>query len=289
MADIKIFVCCHKRDAVPKHPLLIPIQTGAALADTRFLGFLYDDVGTNISSKNPNYCELTAQYWAWKNIEADYYGFFHYRRYLYPDRRETQPYRVELRPTRAWLNRAGFAGFAELIQDYDLIMPKREDMHMSARAQYGAAPFHHQKDLETAERIVAERYPEYTAAMEKYLSEDLCYFCNMFIMRRQVFQRYCEWLFSVLEAFDREADRSGYSEQEQRVNGYLGERLLGIYATYLQQSGGYSLLELPKACFYPGIDGLYRKVINTVLPPGSRRRAVVKRCVRRLGVVGGYA
>lgn len=41
-----------------------------------------DNEGDNISGKNPDYCELTAQYWAWKNIDCDYYGFFHYRRYL---------------------------------------------------------------------------------------------------------------------------------------------------------------------------------------------------------------
>lgn len=54
----------------------------AALADHRFKGMQHDDEGENISYKNPYYCELTAQYWAWKNLDADYYGLFHYRRYF---------------------------------------------------------------------------------------------------------------------------------------------------------------------------------------------------------------
>jgi len=84
MPNINIFVACHHPIFVPNHPLLIPIQVGAALTSERFPGFLYDDTGDNISSKNRSYCELTAQYWAWKNINVDYYGFFHYRRYLFP-------------------------------------------------------------------------------------------------------------------------------------------------------------------------------------------------------------
>ena len=74
--DIKLFVCCHRPVDVPKHPLLVPLQVGAALADSRFYGFLHDDAGENISRKNRSYCELTAQYWVWKNVRADYYGFF---------------------------------------------------------------------------------------------------------------------------------------------------------------------------------------------------------------------
>ena len=64
MADIKLFVCCHQQSAVPKHPLLVPIQVGAALSDRRFPGFIPDDTRWNISEKNRSYCELTAQYWA---------------------------------------------------------------------------------------------------------------------------------------------------------------------------------------------------------------------------------
>ncbi len=92
MADIKLFVCCHRPEKVPKHPLLYPIQVGAALSEVRFPEFLYDDTGENISEKNRSYCELTAQYWAWKNVRADYYGFFHYRRYLYPDTKAKRPF-----------------------------------------------------------------------------------------------------------------------------------------------------------------------------------------------------
>ena len=99
MADVRLFVSCHEAAPVPKHSLLTPVQVGAALSEEKLLGFSRDDEGENISRKNRSYCELTAQYWAWKNVQADYYGFFHYRRYLYPDRKAKRPYRIEGGPT----------------------------------------------------------------------------------------------------------------------------------------------------------------------------------------------
>ena len=79
---IKILVSCHKKSYVPKSKYLFPIQVGCALSDSKYQGMYYDNEGEHISGKNKLYCELTAQYWAWKNLDADYYGFFHYRRYL---------------------------------------------------------------------------------------------------------------------------------------------------------------------------------------------------------------
>lgn len=280
MADIKLFVCCHRAENVPEHPLFVPIQVGTVLAEECFLGFLHDDTGENISEKNRSYCELTAQYWAWKNIETDYYGFFHYRRFLYPDTDAKHPYRIEGVPELELLDRLGYGRFSELIEKYDVIAPIGEDMHVSVREHYANAPHHHRKDLALIEQIVRERHPEMADAAEAYFSGTICYFGNIYIMKRQVFRDYCAWLFPVLEEFDRRADLSGYSPQELRVDGYLAERLFGVWLTFVR--GGLNVLELPRVHFVPdAAERRKKKLLNMLLPPGSKRRAGVKKLGKR--------
>lgn len=276
MADIKLFVCCHRLEEVPKHPLLYPIQVGTALTDTRFPGFLYDDTGENISEKNRSYCELTAQYWAWKNIEADYYGFFHYRRYLYPDQSAKYPYRIEKRATPMVLRKLGYSKFDDIISKYDLVVPKKENMCISVQEHYSRAPSHHHEDLELTERIVKELFPQFTQAMGTYFAGTNCYFGNIFIMKQQIFSDYCNWLFQILEEFDRRANVKNYNQQEGRVNGYLAERLFGIYVISLFQKEIWSILELPRVHFCSGWSGVCGRLQNAVFPPGTKRRAVVK-------------
>lgn len=281
MADIKLFVCCHQPVTVPKHPLLFPVQVGAALAEARFPGFAYDDEGDNISAKNRSYCELTAQYWAWKNVEADYYGFFHYRRYLYPSVSVKQPYRIEREPDEATLNKLGYSRFDKLICQYDLIIPKGEDMHVSVREHYAAAPNHQAKDLALIEEIVADRHPQMVTAMDEYLRGTVNYFGNIYIMRRPVFEDYCAWLFPILEEFDRRADLTGYNAQALRVDGYQAERLLGVY--YAHRRAHLRTLELPRVHFHSGWDYAKRQALSFLFPPGTLQRAIVKAARRRIG------
>lgn len=271
---IKIFVSCHKYSPVPEHPLLVPIQVGAALSGTVFPGFLQDNTGANISALNRSYCELTAQYWAWKNCAADYYGFFHYRRYLYPDVYEKKPYRLEKNCSLQTLDRLHFSSFSDLIPQYDILLPTPENMFVSVREHYNSAPFHFRQDLRLTEKIVAAHYPDYSSAMEAYLSQTRLYFGNIFVMREDIFKDYCSWLFSILAEFERKTDLSNRSPQEMRAPGYLAERLLGVYYTYHQNE--LKTLCLPRVHFLSGKEYYINYAINSILPPGSKIRSKAK-------------
>lgn len=68
--DIKILVATHKKYWMPKDEIYLPIHVGKKGKDD--LGYIGDDTGDNISIKNPNYCELTGLYWAWKNMDCEH-------------------------------------------------------------------------------------------------------------------------------------------------------------------------------------------------------------------------
>ena len=281
MPKTELYVCCHRSYPVPEHPLLRPIQVGAALADARIPGWLHDDEGMNISRLNRSYCELTAQYWAWKNSTAERLGFFHYRRYLYPDPAASAPYILRGRPTNGLLAGLGYDGFERMIGQYDLIVPKGEDMRLSVREHYRRGLDHRGEDLALMERIIADQQPDYRQAMEEYLSGTVCYFGNMYIMRREVFDRYCAWLFPLLAEFDRRAEWGGRSPGQMRVDGYLAERLFGIYLS--KHRAQQPVLELPRVHFEENVRLRWRrKLVNFLLPPGSGRRHFVKE--KRAGI-----
>ena len=282
MENIKLYVSCHKPFDIPAHPLLFPIQVGAEQTQERFNGMLSDAEGENISFLNPQYCELTAQYWAWKNDEADWKGFFHYRRFLYPDLQTIRPYRIEDIPTQMLLKKLGYDEFADLIHQYDLICPIGEQMYISVRQHYASAPFHHGRDLERVERILYQMHPEYQLAAQTYLNGTVHYFGNLYIFSHEQFERYCSWLFPLLAEFDCQTDLTNYSAQERRVDGYLAERLFGIYLTHIRLHEKLRVLELPRVHFESMGGGNYRKkrLLAIALPPNSRRRALIKKIVK---------
>ena len=81
---IKIFVAHHKQWYVYEDDVYVPIQVWKKNAKVD-LWILWDDTWDNISWKNDNYAELTAQYRVWKNYDLrdiDYVWFCHYRRYM---------------------------------------------------------------------------------------------------------------------------------------------------------------------------------------------------------------
>lgn len=260
MSDIKIFVSCHKNSTVPQNALLSKIQVGTALSKETIKSAMYDNTGENISEKNKAYCELTAQYWAWKNVQAEYYGFFHYRRYLtflqdYPVQvggtiraKKVLPYYFCDSPTD------GVEKFAitqeqmeATITKYDIVTVLREQSNSTAYEQY--CQFHKKADLDRMLEILSHRRPEYAEVAKEYMASRSLYFLNMYVMRKELFFAYMEWLFPLLEEFEQQTDFSDYSEQEYRACAYLAERLFGIWFTYMKKDTNIKCCELPYVIF----------------------------------------
>ena len=51
----------------------------------------------------------------------------------------------------------------------------------------------------------------------------------MFIMRKDVMDLYCEWLFPILFELEKRLDISSYSDYDARVFGFVSERLLDVW------------------------------------------------------------
>lgn len=255
--NIKIFVSCDKDSYVPNNPYLYPVQVGSALAKKRFDGMFHDDEEDNISEKNRSYCELTAQYWAWKNQDADYYGFFHYRRYMCFDEslEDDDIYGNVLadKITDETLKKLSIEPevMKEYITSHDAVVVKLRKLlsENTVYSEYGVSNVQHKEDLDAVVDIIKRKYPEFVPAMEKYFASHEAHDCNMLIMRKDIFNDYCTWLFDILEESEKVIDTTYFNVQEYRVFGFLAERLCGLYFTYLKIQGTYNIGEVPKVLF----------------------------------------
>ena len=265
--DIKLFVSCHKLDThIPDNALLQPIQVGAALAASRMPNLLHDDEGDSISEKNRSYCELTGQYWAWQNTDADYYGFLHYRRYFnfskteYPIHHEPFIFGDVTfdRNDDETLQRIDFneEAMRKVITAHDFIAPEPIEAleKTTVYEQYRDSFGHHIEDLDTVMDNIRLKYPDIWPSAQKYLNQTKVYVCNMFVMRRELFRAYSAFLFDVLSTHEKMRDFSHYSPVARRVSGYLGERICGMYLTYLYDKG-YDGIDLQRVYFRNTDDG----------------------------------
>lgn len=261
MSGIQLFATYHNPDVfIPSARSLIPVQAGAAFANTHFKGMKTDDAGDNISIKNPSYCELTTQYWAWKNVDASHYGFMHYRRLfnfsktIYPIHHEPFIFGEVVfdKMSRSSLKEIGFFddNIQEVVKSCDFIAPvaTQSPNGLSVYEQYRSSEGHHIEDLDLAMDIIEKKYPRIWPSACSYLNQAIMYVCNMFVMRKELFFDYSAFLFDVLNEHESERRVSDDSTIGRRVSGYLGERICGMYIKYLYEMG-YDGRELQRVFF----------------------------------------
>ena len=231
--NIKLLIAAHKQYQIPEDSIYFPLHVGAE-GKVSIQGFTPDNTGDNISAKNPFYCELTGLYWAWKNVDADYIGLCHYRRYFslakHIPKSEDQKFKLVLNTEET----------QKLLSKADVILPKKRNYYIETIYNH----YKHTMYIEPfdiAGKVIAQKYPEYVNEFEHLKHTTKMHAFNMFIMKKDILDRYCTWLFDILGEVEKQVDTSQYSDFHKRFFGRISERLLDVWL----KTNKISYIEVP--------------------------------------------
>lgn len=217
-----IYVVTHKSYEFPTDEVYKPIVVGKALNNVvldESLKPIYDDRDDNISYLNREFCELTALYWLWKNSDDEIIGISHYRRYF-----------------KSKIESGGFKGLSIYNQsdlncanmDLDVIIPKKITLgKFSVIQQYFRS--HYIKDIVLVRDCINKLFPDYIVSFDKVMKQTTLHPYNMMIAKKEIYNEYCEWLFTILFEYKDICDHSNYNLYQKRIFGFLAERLFTVW------------------------------------------------------------
>lgn len=182
------------------------IQVGAALTNVILSDCEYrDNEGDNISATNRQFCEVTALYWMWKHSDYDIVGLVHYRRHF-------------LMPND-WLKRM-------IGNEVDIILPIPLYIEPSVEENYRFR--HISSDWDYMLEFMSENHKDQMGDVRKCFNDTYYYPCNMFVMKREIFEEYCTWLFPIL-FYVMEKVGSRDDVYQNRYPAFMAERLLTLF------------------------------------------------------------
>lgn len=270
MKKIRIAVAYHKKGIFADNELFLPVQVGAAKAN-QSLGIQKDSEGDNISCYNPYCCELSATYWLWKNVDADYYGLCHYRRFfshekpaftssllpniMYSVSKLASPFIVDSRFTvskSGGIHNIEEAGLNDFLRNFSPWLQKyldSNDVDCLCLKKIKMSTYSCKTKLMKAiglynfnklEQIIKENHPEFYPYFERTMSGNTYNPCNMLIASRKVFDEYANLLFSILGEYHKWVtldSENAVNNAALRVSGYMGEFITSSFIMQLREQG----------------------------------------------------
>lgn len=230
--NVKILVCCHKLDIWASDSPYVPIHVGKELHPELDLKIQEDNAGDSISNKNDSYCELTGMYWAWKYLKnVDVIGLCHYRRYFDFHKQCKWPYPITSFTTSQFklLDFSIPQSVVDRILKGGIVVPR--SVIYPIPLFYDYASCHIGSDMRIIQQIIEEKGDaKFINAFEDVMfrNNKLIHY-NMFIMKWDDFNNYCNWLFPILKEAEKRIDISHYNVIQKRIWGYMAERLMNVW------------------------------------------------------------
>lgn len=221
MRSIKILIVTHKDFDAPTSDIYLPVCVGAG-RDALKYKFQPDNTGDNISNRNNRYCELTALYWAWKNLNSDIVGLSHYRRLFSVKKNNKNPNTLISKND-----------ITVLLSKSDCIVPPQKRYFQSVKNHYinciKSRKQANRIQIELLRETIEEKSPEYLEAFDQVMNGHCAHMLNMFIMPKETMNAYCAWLFDILFELERKIEKRGV--MFDRIMGAFSEFLLDVWMT----------------------------------------------------------
>lgn len=182
------------------------IQVGAVLTEERLEEHgIIDSAGDNILDKNKQFCELTGLYWLWKYAKEDVVGLVHYRRHF-------------ILPS----------DWKERMQRYGIDVILSVPLYVAPSVEGNYRERHVSEDWDLMMDYLKEYDPAGFQCAEEVFQKNLYSPCNMFIMRKEILNDLCEWMFPIIETV---AGKQGTRTDTYQncYPGFLSERLITLF------------------------------------------------------------
>lgn len=254
---VKIYSIYYKNGFIPALTKMYqPFMAGNVLINqnSKIPG---DDTGDNISEKNPYFSELTGIYWIWKNTNHEITGICHYRRYFTasPEPLLYRLKRLLYFPSGLFKKRFGLIYTSNIrlftpkifsepevrhyLQHYDAVLPLARKLKYTVETHY--CRYHDINDLALLKTIIQQKYPEFEDAYNIVFQGKRLHANNMFILKKPLFNEFMEWWFDILFEFERRIDLNKKLGYQERIIGFIAERLLNVWVVQKQ----LNYIELP--------------------------------------------
>lgn len=248
-----IYIAAHKAFTPPELEGYRPLQVGAATHPELDLGYQKDNDGDHISEKNPNFCELTGLYWIWKNTDDPYKGLVHYRRY-FGKSNFAHSYKVIY----------SYNEMLEFLEDCDIILPYIEHFKQNAREEILVSCC--TPDIfKKLRQIISNRHPDYLSDFDRFFEGNQSVLFNMLFTSKNIFDHYCEWLFSILFELENNVDLSKLDPYRRRLYGFLGERLLNVWVIHQGLRVRHLSVVNTESSFGQELTFLRRRITNQIV------------------------
>lgn len=211
--NLDIFICTHKEFKPVVHNSCYKIINANSINNDM----------TDNGIKGSFYSEILSYLYVNKNYTLkDYIGFCSYRKYFsFMDNIPNMTY---------------------IFKDFEVITTTPLVLNCSVKKHYDKC--HNADDLKIVEEIIREKYQEYYDTFQLFVNSNKISPCNMFIMKKEDFVRYCNFIEGVLNEYltvigwDIEKRirnnkaiylRNNTFEYQYRIGGYLAERLTNVF------------------------------------------------------------